>query len=161
MKVKYLLAHKFKIIGWILFVPAVFLGIYQLASGEEPEWLTFKVPALFNTDFVIGDGLEKHRSFVKIIENNWADEILSIMILLSALLLVFSEEREEDEYVMKLRLEALLWAALVNAVVLLFCILFIYDFLFFNVMILNLFLLFFLFIARFHWVLFKQKRITS
>ncbi len=157
MKIKFLLPHSFKTIGWILFFPALALGAFQLFSSYEPDWLEAKVPALFYGQWSFDPEGQLNWPVVKIITNNLADEICAVLLLIAALFLVFARERYEDEFIMKLRLESILWAALVNGLLLLFCIVFIYDLTFFYVMVFNLFLLFLLFIVRFHWVLYKFR----
>lgn len=158
MKAKYLLPHQFKAVGWILFFPFLLLGFWQLVSGYEPDWLTVSVPAFFNTELSFGSNAEQGNQIIQVIQNNIADEICAVILLLSAMLLVFSKERDEDEFIMKLRLDSIMWAALANGLILLFSIIFFYDFTFFYVMIFNLFLLFLLFIVRFHWVLRKFRK---
>ncbi|MDZ7847071.1 MAG: hypothetical protein U5L96_10015 [Owenweeksia sp.] len=95
---------------------------------------------------------------MKLVENNVADELVSLFLLGACMLLTFGRTRDEDELVMKLRLESILWAALINGLFLMFCVLFFYEFTFFYVMVANLFLLFLLFIARFHWVLYQFRK---
>lgn len=151
MKTKFLLHHRFKIMGWIFFFPSLIMGSWQLMADLQPEWLNFEVVALL---------YPKGGSWLpfRVIENNLADEICAVFLLISGILIMFARERDEDELVMKLRLESILWAALVNGLLLLISIIFFYDFTFFYVMIFNLFLLFLLFIVRFHWVLRKFRK---
>lgn len=142
MKTRFLLPHRFKVLGWYLFFPFLILCLLQFLGGVEPDWLDARVPMLFGQE----EGIEW-------VKNNLADEICSFLFLLSCMLLVFGSEKDEDEFIMRLRLESLLWAALVNGVVVLLAIVFTYEFAFFYIMILNLFLLFLLFIVRFHLIL--------
>ncbi len=148
MKTRFLLSHRFKKLGWWLFFPSLLLACVQFFGQLEPVWLNLRVPQLLTQGHLLAMG-----------KNNIADELASFLLLLSCMLLVFSRERDEDEMVMKLRLESVLWAALINGVVVMVAILLAYDFTFFHVMVFNLFLLFILFIIRFHWVLnhFRQQ----
>ncbi len=158
MKTKYLLPHQFKFIGWVLFIPFLVLGLWQLFTSYEPEWLTVKVPAFFNGEISLGQNTDADTQIIQIVKNNIADEICAVLILVGVLFLLLAREVDEDELVMKLRLESLLWAATVNGLILVISILLFYDFVFFYVMVFNLFLLFILFIAKFQWVLYKFRK---
>ncbi|MEQ9262129.1 MAG: hypothetical protein RLP14_03105 [Owenweeksia sp.] len=157
METRFLLPHRAKTMGWLIFIPSLLLGVIQFFSTYEPKWLDAEVPALFYTDWLLADKGERFLFFT-LIQNNLADEICALLLLIGGLLLVFAREVHEDEMIMKIRLESMLWSARVNGIVILFCIIFIYDITFYYVMVLNLFLLFFLFIGRFEWALRSLRR---
>ena len=97
---------------------------------------------------------------------NWFEddifpELIGIVLILSGLVFAFSKEKTEDEMISKIRLESLVWATYINYAVLLLCIVFMYGFSFFSVMIYNMFTLLFFFIIRFHWMLYKNNQICS
>lgn len=160
MNIRFLLAHRYKQLGWWLFFPSLILASLVFFSGYEPDWLDVKVVSLFNDNVIfIGDNdADKGFKIFNLTKNNVANEITGVLLLLSCMLIVFGRERDEDEMIMKLRLESLLWAALVNGLLTLFCLIFTYDFTFYFVMVFNLYWLFLLFIVRFHWVLGKFRR---
>ena len=56
--------------------------------------------------------------------NNFTDELGGILLIIGLLLIAFSKEKDEDERISRVRLESLLWATLVNSILLIFCILF-------------------------------------
>ncbi len=152
MKTKFLISNQFKTYGWIIFLIALAAGVLQFFGGFEPNWLNWKVPALLYSDWNL-NGEKAHWSIITMVENNVADEVCASLLLIGGLLLVFAREKDEDEMIMKIRLESMLWSARFNGFFLLVCVLFIYDITFFYVMVFNLFLLFVLFIIRFHLVL--------
>lgn len=159
MKTKFLLPNTYKRLGWWLFFPALILASLVFFGGYEPDWLDVKVPSLLHDDTIfIGDNHDKGFKIMNLAENNIANELTGVLLLVSCMLIVFGREKDEDEMIMKLRLESLLWAALVNGLLVLFCLLFTYDFTFYFVMVFNLYWLFLLFIVRFHWVLNKLRR---
>ncbi|CAL2084617.1 hypothetical protein LNI90_00325 [Tenacibaculum dicentrarchi] len=145
MKLDYLFPYKFKKTGWILFVSSVIIGLVSLIYEYEPNCLNFKVPAIFIDE----------NNKVGMVKNNILNEILGILIIISSLLVAFSREDIEDEYISKIRLESLVWAVYVNYGILLFSFLFIYDLSFLWVMIFNMFTVLLFFIIRFNWKIYK------
>ena len=59
---------------------------------------------------------------------------------------------------MKLRLESILWAAKINAFILICGMVFIYGLNYYWVMVVNIILLYLLFAVRFEWVVAKLKK---
>lgn len=153
MKTNYLFPNRFKRIGWFIFFPSIILGIIWLLflRNSDLPWFSFKVPAL------IDDVLFSETRFFVITEAVIMKEVLAIILIISSLLVAFSKEKYEDEYIMRVRFESLLWATYVNYLVLLFTILFIYGTIFLDVLIVNMFTLLLFFIFRFNWKLHKLK----
>ena len=150
MKTTYLLPHRFKIPGWILFILGITTGIVLLFNDYGDDALPFKVFTIYNDPILDGSN-----GFFKIIENSILDELVSIAIIVGGLLLGFSREKVEDEYIYKLRKDSLAWAIVFNYLVLLFAIIFIYDFTFFHVLVFNMFTPLVFFIFRFNFLKFK------
>jgi hypothetical protein len=92
------------------------------------------------------------------ITNNILNDIIGILIIISSLLVAFSKEESEDEYISKIRLESLVWAVYVNYGILLFSFLIIYDISFLWVMLFNMFTILIFFIVRFNWQISKLKK---
>ena len=116
-------------------------------TGFEPSFLSIKVPASFASQLFGEDQL------FGMIENNVWNEILGMIIIISSLMVAFSREKNEDEYILKIRLISLVWAVYLNYGILLIAILFVYNLSFLNVMTLNIFTVLFFFIIRFNWQL--------
>ena len=152
MKVNYLLPNKYKNIGWVILVPSAIIGLITLILEYEPDFLNFNVPAIFINE-LFGD---KH--FFGFVSNNILNEILGVLIIISSLLVAFSKEKSEDEYISKIRLESLVWAVYINYAILLVSFLFIYDFSFLWVMIFNMFTVLLFFIIKFNWQISNLKK---
>lgn len=151
MKINYLFPYQFKRIGWYLLIPSSLIGLAAVVYDYQPDFLNFNVPALFIDDFF------KEAQLYGMISNNILNEILGVLIIVSSLFVAFSKEKQEDEYISKIRLESLVWAVYFNYSILLFSFLFIYDFSFLWVMIFNMFTILLFFVIRFNWQLFKFK----
>ena len=152
MKANYLFPKAYKKIGWLLFIPSAIIGLASLLSTYEPEFFNWRVPAIFAVE-VLG---ESH--FFGMVTNNVLDEIVGVLVIISLLFIAFSKEASEDEYILKLRLESLVWAVYVNYGILLLSFLFIFDLSFLWVMIFNMFTILLFFIVRFNWQLSNLKK---
>ncbi|HEY0046012.1 MAG TPA: hypothetical protein VGB44_04790 [Flavobacterium sp.] len=152
MKTTFLFPRQFRIIGWIMFVPALIGAIILLASGyDEDRWM-LKVPAIFNLD-ILGDP----ESMV-LVSNGVSDEILLVMIIVGGLFAGFSKLKNEDELIAKIRYESLVWAVYVNFAVMIFATIFVYGLYYLNVMMANMCTVLFFFIIRFHLKLYMFNR---
>lgn len=152
MKVNYLFPNKYKRIGWFILIPSAIIGLVSIFYEYEPSFLNFNVPAIFVDD------LFKDKQLFGMVQNNILNEIFGILIIISALLVAFSKEKLEDEYISKIRLESLVWAVYVNYGILLFAFIFIFDFSFLWVMIFNMFTVLLFFVLRFNWQISKLEK---
>ncbi|GAB3988901.1 hypothetical protein GCM10028807_12570 [Spirosoma daeguense] len=87
------------------------------------------------------------------VPQNLTDELACMGMILSLMLIAFSQEKVEDEMISQLRLEALQWSVYFNYFILAIAILTVYDTAFFNVMIYNMFTVLLVFIIRFRWLI--------
>ena len=152
MKLNYLFPNKFKKIGWFILIPSAILGLVTITIGYEPSYLDFKLPAIFISE-LFGD-----TKIFGMVINNILNDIIGILIIISSLLVAFSKEELEDEYISKIRLESLVWAVYVNYGILLMSFLIIYDISFLWVMLFNMFTILIFFIIRFNWQISKLKK---
>jgi len=155
MTPKLLLPSKYKTIGWIILIPAVIMGIIISLTGYEANWLNAKVFAIFN-DEVFGK-----KEFFSFIHTDITNTIIGFLFILGGLLVSFSKEKNEDEYISKLRLSSLLWAVAVSYLLLLLAFVFVYGTAFLNVMIYNMFTVLIIFIIRFNYILYKNSKTVS
>lgn len=156
MKTNYLFPNSFKKSSGLLFLISL-LGIILIPIINKDDnviELQTNVFALF-----YDEGIKtKSMGWIK---DDIFPELLGIVLILSGLVFAFSKEKTEDEMISKIRIESLVWATYINYAVLLFCILFIYGFSFFSVMLYNMFTVLFFFIIRFHWMLYKNSQICT
>jgi len=152
MKIKYLLPNKYKKIGWFLLIPGLFLGVLLLVNDFEYPIYEVKVYSIIKA----GALFENDRSHI--IKTNIFTEISIFLIIIGGLLVAFSKEKIEDEYIQKIRVESLIWATIINYVLLLIATVLFYDFLFLKFMIINMFTILLLFIIKFNFELLKFKK---
>ena len=161
MKTNYLFPNKFKLIGWLLFIPSVVLGVcYLLNHDDAPAFLNVKMFAVLTDGLmnIFSGEAQNSGKYFKIVKTNLLDELVSIGLIIGAIFIAFSKQKNEDEFIAKIRLESLLWATYVNYIVLILMILFVYGLAFYWVMIFNMFTILFFFLIRFYWILFKTKK---
>lgn len=154
MKSTLLLPNKFKKLGWLILLPSTVFGLFISITDYELSWLNAKVFAFLNSD--LGSF-----QYFKVVDNNITNELVAIMFLIGGLLVTFSKEKNEDEYISNLRLNSLLWSVLVNYGLLLFAFAFMFGFSFLHVMLYNMFTTLIIFIIRFNYILFKNSKFSS
>jgi len=150
MQTKLLLPRKFKNIGWIIVALTLPLGIWILWSGHEFDWLNIKWYNMFPSSFF------KTNNETYYSNRNLTSTIVGVLFIIGSLMVGFSKEKIEDEYIASIRMNALVWAVFVNYSLLIVAFIFIYDLSFLNVMAYNMFTVLLLFIIRFHYLLFKK-----
>ena len=153
MEAKYLIKNKYKPIGWILFILGIIAGFFMIATEYESDLLSVKVLSIYNGDSFFGS----QKGFFQIIENSILDEIIALAIIIGGLIVGFSKEKVEDEFIYKLRKDSLVWALLFNYLILALAIIFIYDFTFFDVLVFNMFTPLIFFIIRFNFLKLKSQ----
>ncbi len=144
MKNRLLLPHVYKSLGFMLLLPALVAGIAALFFNWEwglldvnlPGWM----PGVSSGDF----------SGPK---NNLTDELSLSLVLLSMLMISFSAEKQEDEFILHTRLESLQWAVIIHYLFLLASIWLVYNGSFWYVMVVSMLTIPAIFLVRFHWVL--------
>lgn len=145
-----LLSNKFKKPGWFIFVPSLVLGIYLIITDNTPNWLDGRVLSVFPS--VPGE------AYFETATVNFAYTIVGALLIIGGLLVGFSKEKREDEFIARMRLQSLLWAVLVNYTVLLITFVFVYNLAFLNVMVYNMFTVLLLFIGRFNYILYRNSK---
>lgn len=153
MKTNYLFPAVFRKIGWMLLVPFGVLSIYSLVylGGISffPDYLgnssSESVVSIFQKLTIVGD-------------DGILDEVSIVGLTIALLLVSFSREKDEDEYIAKLRMESLVWAILLNYMLVILATLFIYDIAYLYVAFISMFTVLILFIIKYNWVLYHFRK---
>lgn len=148
---QYLLPNSLKRLGWLLLIPAFLAGAYYM-FGDHEVFSELKI----NVFGLFGDGL----NFGKEGKTNWRwseieliPNLAAILFLCGGLLIMFSKEKKEDEFINQLRLSSLQFAVLISYLLLLISFLLIHGFSFLDVMVYNMFTVIILYIIRFQYLL--------
>jgi len=141
-----------KRIGWIILIPGLILGFILLNSDFEYPEFNVKMYSVFNNSGLFSSN-KSH-----IVDTNLMNEIAILLILVGGMIVAFSKEKVEDEYIKTIRLKSLLWATIVNYFILFLANLLLFDFNFLNFMVLNMFAVLLLFIVKFKIELYNFKK---
>ncbi len=149
MKTNYLLPPIFKMIGVLLFVPFIILGFFVIIKDFQFDWLTIHSLHPKNSNNFISEN------------ENFTNEIAIIGTLLSLFFIAFSREKLEDEFIVKTRLESLLWATYINLFLVIVVTLSIYGLNFYMAITNLVFLQLIIFILRFNFILNWKIRLLN
>lgn len=153
MKTHFLFPNKFKIIGWILFVPCLVLSILILLFKIDTEqYLNLHVPAIYLDEFF------GNKHFFQIIKNNIVDELLVLGLIIGGTLVGFSKLKVEDEMISKIRYESMVWAIYLNYLLIILFTIFTYGVSYLAILMYNTFTLLLFFIIRFHYMIYKLNK---
>ena len=141
---KILLPYKFQKFGWTFLLPFAVLLFANIYSYFEMSWLTI-------------EGLKVGGGLFNIFDKNFTKELALTGVFISLFLIAFSKEKEEDEYIQKLRLDSLLLAYYIHTFILIVGTFVFYGFGFLEFMAYNMFTIQLIFIGRFRWVLYRQR----
>ena len=158
MKTNFLFPNKFRMIGWILLVPSIVLIYLMIFHNFDFSILNIKALSLLPTAFDATPGITPVESKLwEVIEDDFTQELIGILFIVSAIFVAFSKEKNEDEYIAKIRLESLLWATYATFAIQIFCLLFFYELTFLKSMIVNMFTLLIVFIVRYNFIIYRSK----
>jgi hypothetical protein len=141
MKRDLLLPAKYKVWGWLLTVIFGIAGLFCLYDDFSLKILDYN--------------RESHDLFKS---QNFTNEIALTGIIIGLLLIVFSKEKIEDEFISYLRLKSLQLAILISYLIFLILNLTFYDLNFFMATFYNSFTVMIIFIIRFQWSLHHLRK---
>jgi len=150
MNIKFLFPQRYRLIGWLITIPSLILMILALHFDVTFHFLDYARAG--GSDLFGGTTLFNLKS------NNFTDEIEGVLLLVGLLLFAFSKEKTEDERTVKIRLESLVWAVYVNSVLLILAMILIYGTLFLEVMVYNICTPLLIFIGRFHYMMYLDRK---
>jgi len=152
MRTTWLFPNKYKRIGWILLIPATVIGIVLIAADFQGFSINARVPALFNSEIL------SNTSFFSVIKTDITNTLVGILFIIGAVLVGFSREKSEDEFIASLRYSSLMWAVVLNYALLIFFFVFVWGSSFLYVMIYNMFTILIIFIVRFNYLLYRNSQ---
>lgn len=98
--------------------------------------------------------------FSRMKNKSMLDEICIVRLTVSLFLIAFSREKDEDECIGRIWLQALLWSLWVSYSLLILATLFLYSIVFLKFTFVSLFLVPVLFIGKYNWDLYRFRKDT-
>ena len=144
-----LFPNRFKIIGWFIFIPSIILGLISLSGVMDFQ---ISLPVIYNSGFLS----DENQGFFKTAEIDLFPNLFGLLIIMGGILVGFSKEKIEDEYISSLRLKSVFWSLIVSYSIVFILFVTVFGSLFLTVMILIIFLPLVLYIFRFNYLL-QQK----
>jgi hypothetical protein len=142
MESKLLFPNRYKLIGLFIFIPFLILGI-------AVRFYDFGF-TIFQFQVKVNNGIFDNN------RQDLTDELALTGLIVGLLFIAFSREKQEDEFIGKIRLESLQWAVLINYILLLIATWMVYNFSFIDVMMYNMLTVLLIFILRFHIILWRN-----
>lgn len=157
-KTQFLFSYRYKKIGWYIFIPALVLGILYIAISS---FTNFEISFSLN-DIRVWFGMETLKKGdildPNIFNANLLETLIPLILIIGGTFVGFSKNKNEDEFIEKIRFESLALAVYVNNIVLILCLLFVWGFDFLYVMMYNMFTLLLFFIICFYFRLYFINR---
>jgi len=101
MKSRFLFPPYFAWIGWVMAIPGLVLGCFNVFGHFVFRFLE----------------TEHHANSLHYNLWNYTDELALALTIIGMLLIAFSKKRHEDELVARLRMDALYWSILINGII--------------------------------------------
>ena len=130
-----------------MLIPGILSAIIRFYFGLKPDFLDVKMFALYSSYFEV--------KYFTIIENNYSEEIAGLLIFLGLFFIVLSKEKLENDNVSSIRLQALILSFFINSFMIIISLLFVFGLGFVRFLIINLYLIFVIYIIVFRIYLFK------
>ncbi|WP_131777637.1 hypothetical protein [Chryseobacterium sp. JAH] len=144
-----LLPNRFKMIGWFIFLPSLILGLISLSGVMNFE---ISLPVIYNSGFFN----DEEQGFLKNAEIDLFPNLFGLLIIIGGILVGFSKEKIEDEYISSLRLKSVFWSLIVSYSIVFILFVTVFGSLFLTVIILIMFLPMVLYVFRFNYLLLKK-----
>lgn len=155
MPTKLLLPNRYKKIGWFILIPSTIAGLVLRYYDFDANWMHARVFA------IASDGFLTNAKYFGLADMNITNTVVGSLFIIGAMLVSFSKEKNEDEFIAELRLSSLLWAVCVSYLLLLVAFLFVYGTPFLDVMVYNMFTVLIIFIVRFNFILYRNTKAVS
>jgi len=147
---KLLLPNKLRLYGWIVLLFGIILGFIRFYFGIKLELLNIKVFAVYSQYF--------ETNYFKVIENHVSEELTALLLLVGLFLISFTKEKNENDFVSALRDKSLILTFYINISFVALSFLFVYGFAFINILVINVFSPFIIYVTIFKYFLYNAPK---
>lgn len=156
MKKTFLFPSYFRKIGWIISITTLLYLLIGLIFFADDFDFKFIMPAIVALGEIINFSPET--AYFVFTETSFTTTLFPVLMIIGFVFMAFSRERNEDEYVSKIRERALVWSVLATCVVLILSILLIYGLSAFYVFCFDFLFFLLLFVIKFRIDIFRFNR---
>lgn len=150
---KLFLPNKIRIYGWVILLFGLILGVIRFYFGIKPEFLNIKVFAVYSKYF--------ETNYFKVIENHVSEELTALLILVGLFVISFTKEKIENESVSAIRYKSFILTFYINTQIIVLSFLFVYGFGFINILVINVFSPFIIYIILSRYFLSKIRNLEN
>jgi small-conductance mechanosensitive channel len=154
MKRSYLFPNNFKKIGYAIAIPFALILILHICKVPYLNF-DFKTFGIISTSGIMED------VWFTATSTDFQATIVPVILIIGLLFIAFSKEKIEDEMIEKIREQSLVWAVIINSIILVLAILLIYGLPYLYLLIIQIFSVLILFIAKFNVELYRFKKVTK
>lgn len=144
-----LLPNKYRVAGWIALTFGVVMALVRFYFDIKLSLFNIKVFAVYSKYF--------ETNYFKIIDNHFSEEITALLLLTGLFLLGFTKEKIESKEINEIRTKSLILSFYLNTLFMMASFLFIYGFVFINILVINIFTPLIFYILVFKVLLYKRK----
>lgn len=148
-----LFSNKLKKVGWFIFIPSIILGIILISGKFNTREIS--IPVIYNSGLPFDT---TGKGFFQITEVDLLSNLIGVLIIVGGVMVGFSKEKIEDEYISSLRLKSMFWSLAATYSIVLLLFISIFGIAFFNIMIVIIFMPLLLYIFRFNYLLLKNEK---
>lgn len=146
-----LFSNKLKNVGWFIFIPSMILGILFIFG--KFQFSEIQLPVFYYSGFPFDNN---DSGFLRQANVDLFSNLIGILIIIGGVLVGFSKEKIEDEYISSLRLRSMFWSMAVTYTIVLILFFTLFGAVFFTVMIVTIFMPLILYVFRFNYLLLKK-----
>lgn len=145
--------NNIRIYGWVILLFGLILGVIRFYFGIKPEFLNIKVFAVYSKYF--------ETNYFKVIENHVSEELTALLILVGLFVISFTKEKIENESVSVIRYKSFILTFYINTQIIVLSFLFVYGFGFINILVINVFSPFIIYIILSRYFLSKIRNLEN
>ena len=142
-----LLPNKVRSIGWAILFLGFVLGVTRFYFGIKLELFNIKVFAVYSKYF--------ETNYFKVIDNHVSEEVTALLLLVGLFFISLTKEKIENAIISALRYKSLILTFYINTSFVALSFLFVFGFGFINILIINVFSPFIIYIILFKYFLYK------
>ena len=154
---RYLLPPYFKMIGLIMLLLTLFLGFRIYVNSMLMSIVDNVMRSMNNAPYP--DGIATYAALVH--NSSWWNEIVILGFTLSFAFMMFSREKVEDEYIRKIRMDSLVYALIIDCVLICIAIFTLFGMNFVTFMALNFYIIAAIYLMIFRIAIYRTKRLVK